>query len=393
MKTGAAPALPSWLDLLKRSGGLYLHDIFAYPVLSIVLFGTVVFPPIILDLMGGSVTGLSPMGRWGMGLLFLAAKIGVVGGLSSVPLAAMMVVTTGEEREARGALRAGWARSRRLAWVLFLYAFLVVGGAALLIVPGVLMAAAFVFGPFLCVLDGVGGLDALSGSREFFRGQAAPVAVRALAAVAPLAILPWISIFGAVLACLCAPFSVLWLSCLFQDIKPALGTRAYSWSSGKVYFRLALLGHLLMAGLLVSSVIGRGAAASPPDSAVGDCARRLRMALSGVDGFFDDKLPLETKEFLERAGRAVVTALVAGEKRWESSGSAKAGSGAAAPPAPSVSAGPPSQGAPSAVGETREWLRDFTVGARRKTIRVLDWLRGKIAGDDLREAPPKPKGP
>ena len=76
--------------------------------------------------------------------------------------------------------RAGFSLLFSVLWVAILIFFVMTGGFVMLIVPGVIMSIWFSFSPFVLVIEGKRGLNALLQSREYVRGYWWDICVRLL---------------------------------------------------------------------------------------------------------------------------------------------------------------------------------------------------------------------
>lgn len=347
-----------------------------------ILAGTVIIPVVLFDLAGGLARkGVSDY-RACVGILFSAAGWLTAGIASMIPLATMAVLATYEEQNVKDALKVVRPQAKRLARLFVLGVFTVGGGLGLFILPGVWMAAAFAFAPFLCLFEGLRSRDALTGSREFFRGQAKGLFARFLAPAAPFLVFPWIPLAGMILAALYVPFFVAWQFLLYWGVKETMGPRTYSWQSGRAHRWTALAGWALAAALFLASAATRGVAASSPDSMVGEGIRSLRVRMAGINGVLDRRLPGNGKDALEELGPAIVRGLGAVEKKWMTRLSA----GPSAPPATAEAPGkaPVVPGAPAAEGWRKylflgkESVSGFVSGVRRKAKGAMRFAGSKL---------------
>ncbi len=64
-----------------------------------------------------------------------------------------------------------WGLFWRFTWTSILYLLIVSGGLFLLIIPGIIWGIRYVFAPFLVIMEGIGGREALSSSKAITRGR------------------------------------------------------------------------------------------------------------------------------------------------------------------------------------------------------------------------------
>jgi len=64
-----------------------------------------------------------------------------------------------------------WGLFWRYTWTGILYFLIVLGGLFLLIIPGIIWGIRYVFAPFLVIMDGISGREALSSSKAITKGR------------------------------------------------------------------------------------------------------------------------------------------------------------------------------------------------------------------------------
>jgi hypothetical protein len=120
-----------------------------------------------------------------------------------------------------GCFERSWPKIAAFSWVCILYMVVAGGGLFLMLVPGIFLAVALIFAPFVCLQEGLGGFDALARSLEHARGRwpglFGRLALIALAGSLPARI-PWI---GWLVAGVLAPLPLAALVRLYRDARTA----------------------------------------------------------------------------------------------------------------------------------------------------------------------------
>jgi len=153
-------------------------------------------------------------------------------------------------------------------WVLsLLSSLLIFGGILLFVVPGIIFSIWFAFAMYILVIEGTKGMDALVKSREYVRGSWWGVFGR----IALVSIIVWIivwvftmifqgsdnegigGIMQFIISIILTPFTVIYTYLMYENLKknkPDIANATPSASSKRLYSIIAVLGFLLMVGLL-----------------------------------------------------------------------------------------------------------------------------------------------
>ncbi|MDT8441785.1 MAG: hypothetical protein RQ723_09005 [Desulfuromonadales bacterium] len=209
-------------------------------------------------LLGGlvAVSPEAPGLPWLPGLL--AGTVGAVGGmlLMTVMTAAMVYALIDTDLHVRHTIGYALQNFGGFFWVLLLNGFIIVGGSLLLVLPGLLFFAWFVFAPFLFAEEGVRGMEALLKSRAYVRGRELPVCGRLLLVALFGGALSAIPLFGTLLALLVMPVTLIFQYEIYRDLRQLKGSISYpvsriekaKWLSAGAFGHLALLVGLLLLG-------------------------------------------------------------------------------------------------------------------------------------------------
>jgi len=65
----------------------------------------------------------------------------------------------------------GWTKIFSYFWLMVLSLFIIIGGFLLFVIPGIILAVWFVFGGYIFVYENIGGMKALSKSKEYVKGR------------------------------------------------------------------------------------------------------------------------------------------------------------------------------------------------------------------------------
>lgn len=161
-------------------------------------------------------TGSPGMRAWGAALL-LSLSAGLW--LASWAQVAMCRAALDEQPTVASSLRRAWPRVGPFSWACILYMVLVGGGFFLLVLPGLYLAAALVFAPFISLDEDVSGWEACLLSLRYARGRWLGLTGRLLL-VAAVATLPsLVPIVGWIIGGLLAPLPLLCLCLLYRDVR------------------------------------------------------------------------------------------------------------------------------------------------------------------------------
>lgn len=221
---GGGRPLPPVIELFSRSWQLYKERI--WTLLGIYL-ATMVAPVMLGALLGAlAVASLAGGGEPGLGSGLLALLFGLLmAGLMTWGMAAMLVASVDATTDIKQALIRGGRHFWSFGWLMFLLSFLVVGGLFLLVLPGLVFMAWFLFAQYLLVDEDERGMRALLKSREYVRGYFWPVLLRLLVLWVSVwflsMLLGWIPLLGGLLQLLLFPFTLLYQYLVLEDIRQA----------------------------------------------------------------------------------------------------------------------------------------------------------------------------
>ncbi len=171
-----APALGGALKpfgaLFKESWGSYGYLMGIFWPLIVLFFAASLSGPLM------KLGGIEEIPAVGIGLALLTFALALL-----LPIAEILALGRqdgGERPGLGGLLRAALRKFFGFLWVNVLRGFVTLGGAAALIVPGVILSVQTLFVPYMYVLENRRGLKAIESSRNMVRGLGWPVFWRIL---------------------------------------------------------------------------------------------------------------------------------------------------------------------------------------------------------------------
>ncbi len=156
----------------------------------------------------------------------------------------------------RAALASGWQRVWSFIWVYLLVSFMVAGGYALLLIPGVVFSVWFYFGHYVVAIEPERGMAALLKSKNYVRGHFWPVLGRGAALVAAfmvITLLLGLIPAGQLLATLLMPFMFIYFFLIYRDLKALKNSEDVTPAAGEktMWLSVGTLGNVLLLLALV----------------------------------------------------------------------------------------------------------------------------------------------
>lgn len=144
--------------LLKQTWALYREKF-------VLLFSLMFFPCLLLEL-DPLLNNLDPAFSLNASILIIIASAL----LTTWAGIAVVLVLDNKKLTYREACRESWSKFWSLIWVAIISCFVVGGGFALFVLPGLIFAVYFMFAKLIAVLENKKGVTALARSREYVRG-------------------------------------------------------------------------------------------------------------------------------------------------------------------------------------------------------------------------------
>ncbi len=138
-------------------------------------------------------------------------------------IAAFTFAAVDETLGVRDALNNGWRRVRNYMWVSFLFTFIVGGGFLLFFIPGLIFLVWFLFSQFVLVAEDEKGMAAILKSKEYVRGNWFGVFIRLLILCLLSGVLGFIPVVGPILSLLLAPFMMIFVKLIYDDLRESKG--------------------------------------------------------------------------------------------------------------------------------------------------------------------------
>ena len=167
----------------------------------------------------------------GMGLYFvLPGKkqlvIAVVSVIGFIPffavlfwgMAAFVFAVTDSTVGIKEAFGRGWQRVWSFMWLYSIMGFVITGGFLLFLVPGIIFSVWFAFSQFVLARDDLRGMDALLKSKEYVRGMWFEIFGRLVTVWLVSLLLGAIPFIGPLLSLLFAPFMMVFLYLVYEDL-------------------------------------------------------------------------------------------------------------------------------------------------------------------------------
>lgn len=143
----------------------------------------------------------------------LLVGLGLLG--SAYVFTAMLLYVAGDG-SLRTALRGVRSHLFGVLWVALLFNYMVLGGFALFLLPGLLFLTWFAFAFFVCVVEHEGGFNALLISLQYVRGRFFNTLGKLLAVYLAAMLLSLVPLLGALLA---QPFALACLYVIYHDLR------------------------------------------------------------------------------------------------------------------------------------------------------------------------------
>lgn len=214
--------------------GLYLLTLAAFSIPAGIFIGVAI---------------LAGMAKGG-GTLVAIGAIGLLVGLclGFRSLASFLHAVVDDQLGFRDALQKGKGLALPLFWVWFLSAFIIGGGTALLVIPGIIFMVWFFFAQFILVEEDTRGMSALLKSREYVKGEWFKVALRLLLVWLVSLLISLIPFAGPFLCLAFFPFVMIFHYLVYQDLREMKGDIVFSCGTVDLlrWPAVALLGFIVV---------------------------------------------------------------------------------------------------------------------------------------------------
>lgn len=292
-KTLATPT-----DLLKKAWKIFRTNLTVFMGIAVVpflvasLFNLLSFIPEDQALMAGALT----------------IVLGVVGFIVSLlsQLALFHAAKKGGDISVKKAYSKARSGVLSFLWIVALSSFIVAGGSALLIIPGIIFGIWFSFALYVFVEENTKGFNALLKSKQYVEGFFGSVFWRQLffglisiVLILPIAIVgglvPGVSadlVVNIVSALILGPLGVIYIYLLYRQLRKIKGAPSFS-PSGKskfAYFAVGLLGILLVVGMFGSTLFATFKTLSGARNKAVDARKvsHLRQVQIGLDFYYSE---------------------------------------------------------------------------------------------------------
>lgn len=141
--------------------------------------------------------------------------------------------------EAWAVYRESWKKLASFSWVCFLAFLAAVGGIYLFIVPGIFLAFALTFAPFVCAAENKSGLEALETSLAYVKGLWAGVAGRLIFISLGAWVLSKIPLLGIISGIFTLPFALIFTTLLYLRLRKNPAARSFPHARGLLIFSFA----------------------------------------------------------------------------------------------------------------------------------------------------------
>lgn len=214
-------SLPSLSELLEESWRRY--KILFWPLMAvgglggiIALFAALVPFSIALYLWFGA--GYSSPWLWGF-----SGAASLFAALSAATWAQIALMETALNpvgfTHAVAVYRATWKKTTSFSWVCFLSLLAAIGGVYLFIFPGIFLAFALSFAPFICLAENIKGVKALERSLSYFNGHWFGIVGRLIFISVSAWLLSAIPILGVLSGILTLPFALIFTTVLYSQLR------------------------------------------------------------------------------------------------------------------------------------------------------------------------------
>ncbi len=215
--------LPSLWELLSESWSLYKLKF--WPLMAVGGLGGVItlmagLLPFSCAFLAWLGFGYSNLWLWGLsGLISISAVLWAITWVQ----VALMETSLDESGsiEAFSVYREAWKKTAPFSWVCLLAFLSAIGGIYLLVFPGIFLAFALAFAPFVCLVENRTGLNALERSLAYVHGRWMAIAGRLVFISIAAWILSKIPILGILSGIFTVPFALVFTTVLYSKLRQA----------------------------------------------------------------------------------------------------------------------------------------------------------------------------
>jgi len=249
---------------LKGVGALLLETWEQYKVQSLPILGVLLcilllillvmhveltlFSMLLILLKGGVGPSMTPLQSWQDAPILLLHVVFVVVAVPFFVLlgwSSIMAIVVNKGFGLNEALRVGWRMMWSMGWVLMLSSGIIMAGALILVIPGLIFFIWFMFAVFILYAEDRHGFDALFASRAYVRGHWWNILFKFYLVWLFNLLIGLIPMVGPILCFLFTPFLLLFIMALYRDLKEAYGDKPVQGGSRFLWGSLAIIGLLL----------------------------------------------------------------------------------------------------------------------------------------------------
>ena len=231
--------LPSIVDLIKETWPLFkarFWGLMAAAGLGGILTMIVAMIPFGAALLIWFGTGYSHWWLWALagGLSVFVVLWGV-----SWTQVALLEVALGNSKDAISLYRESWKKLTPFSWACLLAFLSAIGGIYLFILPGVFLAFALSFVPFVFISENIGGLESLERSLFYVKDRWMGVSGRLVFVSLAAWIASKIPLLGLFSGILTFPFALVFTSLLFLHLKKTAGAPVSAYGRKLIFISFA----------------------------------------------------------------------------------------------------------------------------------------------------------
>jgi hypothetical protein len=222
--------LPSLRELMGESWSRYKLKF--WPLMAIGSLGAIItitagFVPFSCALLIWFGFGYSNLWLWALaGLLSISAALWAA---TWAQVALMQTALDGSGSvEAFTVYRKSWKKISPFSWVCLLAFLSAIGGVYLFVLPGIFLAFALAFSPFVCLAENTGGLKALERSLAYANGRWTGITGRLIFISLATWILSKIPILGILSGIFTIPFALVFTTVLYSKLRQAREPEPFS---------------------------------------------------------------------------------------------------------------------------------------------------------------------
>ncbi len=224
------------------------------------LIASIMVVPVILYFAASLGKGMmTPQDMFSSGLVYVVAQLagGIILILATIGI--IKQVKTGWKLSVEDTYKVAMPYFWPLVWASFLSGLVVIGGAFLFIVPGIILGVMLSFSRIAVVVDNQRGMNALMWSKELVRGVWWEVFKRLISVGLVLGIvsiiLGLVPYIGSALSLLTVPFSMIFVVRLYDQLKAQKGLTVGAQAEGRGYVIGAMVVGIIAIPLLFIAVV------------------------------------------------------------------------------------------------------------------------------------------